>query len=209
MKFPSTARTWTIGCAVALVLVVMVWYYRRSSTVSLIPPRTQRSLDSLAITKPTFDSAQAAQRLAVVHDTVVSIVYRTKVERVMVHADAEHARADSLAVVAAAATDSAATLWHRAYDVRTSEADSLRHALVLSDSAWQHERDAYTGMRLLYQNDTLRRHAVEKVNTELTVAIGKLQQPCRLLPFIPCPSRTVTAIGSLAIGAVVAYELKR
>lgn len=206
---PST-RALTIGGVVAgVVLIVMVWYSRRTSTAPKIPPRTQRSLDSLSITKPTFDSTQAAGRRAVIHDTVVSVVYRTRVEQVVSHANVAHARADSLAAVARVATDSAATLWHRAYDVRTSEADSLRRALAFSDSAWQYQRDAYTGMRLLYQQDTLRRVAIERVNRELVTAIGKLQQPCRILPFVPCPSRVLTAIGSAAIGAVVVYEVKR
>lgn len=211
MKIPSTARGLAIGgsAAIVVLVLVMIWYSHRTSTQPTIPPRTQRSIDSLSITRPTFDSLQAAGRLAVVHDTVVSVVYRTKVVQVLGHADSAHVRADSLATVAATATDSAAIRWHRAYDARTMEADSLRRAVALSDSAWQHERDAYTGMRLLYANDTLRRVATEKVNKDLVTAIGKLQQPCRLLPFIPCPSRLVTAIGAATIGAVAVYELKR
>lgn len=208
MQVPSTRTIVWTGVGVAVALVVMVWYHHRSSTAPKIPPKTQRSIDSLSITKPTFDSMQAAGRLAVVHDTVISVVYRTKVERVAVAAAKIGVVADSLAVVAARAGDSS-VVWHAAYTARTREADSLMVALAASDSAWMSERRALTEMSTLYARDTLRRHATEKVNEELVTAIGKLQQPCRILPFVPCPSRLVTAAGSAAVAAVVTYRLKR
>lgn len=176
-----------------------------------IPPKTQRAIDSLNMTKPNFDSMQVAGREQVARDTIRATGHKQEATRAEATANFAKLTADSLAETAAklASSDSAALAWKDAYEARTREADAWHVAAVRNDSAYRAERDARLVLTTIYEADTLRRHAVEAVNVELQKAIGKLQQPCRIVGPIPCPNRTVTMVGSVVLGAVAGAALKR
>lgn len=174
-----------------------------------IPPKVQQSIDSLKITKPTFDSVARAGAATVARDTTRAKGYKTQATRTEITARGETVLADSLALVAtrARSADSAALSWQSAYEARTREADAWHATAVRNDSAYLAERDARTQLAALYGADTLRRIATETVNTDLQKAIAKLQVPCRIIGPIPCPSRTATFVGSVVLGAVAARAI--
>lgn len=161
-----------------------------------IPVEVQKRIDSLAITKAAFDSGQKAGLGRIVHDTVRAIVYKTRAAESETRAEIANTTADSLAAQAALAktADSAAVAWKAAYDVRTVEADQWRITAARNDSAYQAERSARVEALQLYDGAVKRLQSTELVNVDLRKAIAKLEQPCRILGPIPCPSRTVTLI---------------
>lgn len=201
----ARTRRGLIGAsALLLVLVVIAGLVARRfhGSGNTVPPREQHTIDSLRDRKPAFDSAAAAGRLQVIHDTVRAVVYRSVVKRVLVAAAADRTIADSLTQLAARATTAAdsATRYHAALDARTREADSLRVAVAFSDSAWQSERDARIGLGLLYGADTLRRVALEQLNVRLAHDVATAGQ-CRILWVAACPSRKEVFIGGTLLGA--------
>lgn len=170
-----------------------------------IPVETQATIDSLRFTAEAFRRMADSSQRIVVYDTIRSVV----IQRVAAKAVETSARlgttADSLARLA---KDSAA-LWERAYNVRTMEADTLRLAVAQLDTALAYERNARRTLGMVYGADTLRRITTERVNADLQTAISHLQQPCRVLGPIPCPSRSVTLVLSVTAGAAAGYFLAR
>jgi hypothetical protein len=186
-----------------------------------IDPKTQKSIDSLDATKPGFEKQKDSLITVVKHDTIfakaadkASAEANTRAERSRASAVASGKRADSLAAVARAHADSA-LLWRNAYEQRTMQADTLTRTVAEKDSAltaehaaFLHEQDARIGLGRLFGADTLRRLAIEKVNKGLEDDIKKLQQPCRIVGPIPCPSRTVVGLLSATLGAVAGRATK-
>lgn len=201
-----------VGAAVAVIIAIalgLAWFFRscQKEPGPKIPPRTQRSIDSLVITKPVFDSMQHAGQQQVARDTTRAISYRRQAQQAESSANFSKVTADTLAATAERikAADSAATAWKAAYEARTREAESWHLAAIRNDSAYQAERDARLTLGSLYGADTLRRIATEKVTTELQDAIKHLQQPCRVIGRIPCPSRTVTFVLTAVAAGTAGY----
>lgn len=193
---------WTVGLVgVLLALFVFAW---RRPVPPKIDPATQHVIDSLRVTADGFRH-QADSALGVVRiDTIRAAARVVTKTKVVADAAALGRLADSLARVA----DSAAT-WQRAYTVRTLERDTLQVALALADTALLFERDARGQLQLLYAQDTARRAALERVSAGLQRDIARLQQPCKLIGPLPCPSRTVTLIAGAALGLVATRALGR
>lgn len=214
VSLPSTwvnfgkAKLMGLGLAGAFILVLLVAWALRSCQPTpppKIPPKVQKSIDSLATTRPSFDSAAVAGRQEVARDTTRATGFKKQGTQAEATANFAKITADSLAASAARthASDSAAAAWKDAYDARTREAEAWHVAAVRNDSAYQAERDARVRLAGLYAADTLRRIATEKVNGELQDAIKKLQVPCTVpgtFGKVPCPSRTVVMVGSAGLG---------
>lgn len=206
MRFPEALKTRLAGVGVTLAVIVAVAfglaYMFRSCQPEpppKIPPKTQKSIDSLEITKPAFDSAQHAGQQKVARDTTVAIGHKARANEAEASANFTKITADSLAAAATRAknAEDAAAAWKEAFDARTREAEKWHLAAIRNDSAYKAERDARIAAVNLWVTDTLRRHAAEVVNTELRDAIKKLEQPCRVpgtFGKVPCPSRTVTFV---------------
>lgn len=195
------------GVGLALVSIIAValllaWLFKscQREPPPKIPVKTQRTIDSLQNTKTTFDSSQTAGKQKVARDTTRAVTHHAAAVQAEASANFSKLTADSLAVTAAHAktADSAAAAWKDAYDARTREAEQWHAAAVRNDSAYQAERDARIAAVSLWAADTLRRHVTEQVNLDLRKAIDKLQQPCKIIGPIPCPSRTVTMVLSAA-----------
>lgn len=200
-----------VGIVGVIAIIVAVLFGLRGCHTTPGPKidvKTQHSLDSLKITKPAFDSTQKAIAAAVARDTIITIIH-DKASAVALAASVEaRTRADALALEARTALDSA-TAWHRAYDARTEEAGKLRTALAEKDSALTSERSALFRLSGAYASDTLRRNSIERVNKGLVDDIAKLQQPCRIIGPIPCPSRTASALLAGVGGALAGYGAHR
>lgn len=199
--------------AIAAAVLGLAWMFKscQPEPAPKIPPKTQRAIDSLTMTKPSFDASQVAGRQQVARDTIRASVQKRQASQAEASANFAKLTADSLAQTAAAlhSADSAALAWKEAYDARTREAEAWHVASIRNDSAYRAEHDARVAMTALYEADTLRRHAIEAVNLDLQKAIKKLEAPCRIVGPIPCPNRTVTMVGSVILGAVAGAAAKR
>jgi hypothetical protein len=187
---------WTlILIGAAIVLLFGIDYCARRDPAPKIPPKVQRSIDSLDVTRQAFNDHRDTVILRAATETVTAVRYVVASADVERRARSSARRADSLAALG--------TVWHEAYDARTAQVVELDSALTLKDSAWRSERASRISYQSLYADDTLRRVAIERVNGDLRAAIGKLDRPCRVLG-ISCPSRTAVAIGGAVLGAFVA-----
>lgn len=196
--------------AIGLGVLLAFQSCRDSDPGPKIPPAVERRIDSMAITKPAFDSTQAAGRAEVGKDTTAALLARVRAARVRDSALFAQRLADSLGAAAARAqtSDSAAVAWMLAYEARSEEAARLRVSNDSLESAYRSERSARLTLSVLYAKDTLRRNATEKINADLREAITRLERPCRIVGPIPCPNRTVSALLGAAAGAAAAKGSK-
>jgi hypothetical protein len=225
MRILSDTVTWSRGkvlaasggTLLAIGAIIVLLFGRCTPTPGpKIDPKTQRSLDSLALTAQQFKMQRDSLLLHIKHDTILSITYQhdaavanQSAERSRASAVAAGKRADALAKEAAAAhtaADSAAK-YHAALDERTRERDTLLVAVAAKDSAYKaqvaataKEHSAFVNLSTAYGADTTRRVALERVNAGLVKDIARLQQPCKLIGLVPCPSRTVTGLISAGVG---------
>lgn len=192
------------GTLVAIGLCVLLAHLRRGAPPP-IPPKDQTTLDSLAVTRPTYT---AAIDTLTVHETT----YVARSVRAAQTANVQRTNADSLAHVAdslgvdAAAQHDSNTTWHVIAELRKREADalhtandSLRAALTFEQLA----RAAADGRALRAEQ---RDSASEALNQRLAAAVAHAGD-CHLVPFVPCPSRKVSAIGGVIAGAAAMYKL--
>jgi hypothetical protein len=196
---------------VAVIALLLLWVAAKSCArpdPPLIPAHTQQTLDSLRITAPGFRARQDSVLRTVIHDTIIETQFVTRAATALGAATTSGRAADSLAILAQR-SDSLSLGWRRAYTARTVEADSLRVATRVLDSALMAARDARTGALLLYAADTVRRVAVERVNADLVESLRTAKQPCKFIRLLPCPTRTVTFVIGTALGAGAATALLR
>lgn len=194
MKYLSPKAAIT-GSGIVIIILVLAYLLKNcgGGGKAKIDAKTQRSIDSLAATRPAFQRTKDSIITVVVHDTVhAAVVYRTSIAT-GARAEASGRIADSLGSLARLHADSA-RLWRAAYESRTREVDTLKLAVVQLDSAYRYEHEARIALGTLYGADTIRRIAEERVNAGLIRDISRLQQPCKVVGFIPCPTRTVTMV---------------
>lgn len=181
-----------------LLAIVVGWAFhtcgKRSDNAPKIPPAVQKTIDSLNRTNDSVHKATDSVLTVVKHDTVHAIKILRRVDTVERIIRRTEAAADSLAKL---------QQWEAAYRAEKVANDSLH---VVNDSlhaAFVAERNARVETFRLFVSDTVRRTTIERVNTDLQKAISKLQQPCKVIGPIPCPSRTATAVISSLTGLTV------
>lgn len=187
---------WPMAAVIVVAAVfAAAWIFRSCAPepAPKIPPALQRQLDSLAATATAFEHEKDSLSKIVRVDTVHTIIVNKQAEATKAQAVSLGAKADSLATEARKAQDDA-DLWEQAYKYRTEERDSLQSAYTQKSNALDSEIEARRKLTVLYVADTLRRNSFEQANAGLQTAISKLEQPCRLLGPIKCPSRTVTMV---------------
>jgi hypothetical protein len=188
----------------ALVLVSAGIFLRSSHQPAPVPPKLQKTIDSLAIVKPIEDHRLDSLKQDAARSAKLAEAATKRAELAQASAEIHKRRADSLAKVAASrpvgpTIDSAATEWHRAYDERTTEAEGLRRAVAEKDDGIVQLNGIITDLRLsnatLAKRDTAQTAVIIGLQAAVTEA-GK----CRIALGIPCPSRPV----SYALGAATA-----
>jgi hypothetical protein len=183
-----------IFVAVLVIAVAVFALCFRPPSPKPIPPKDQHTLDSLAITKPTFDSSiQASVQRETVYVRRVDTL-RTTIVRLERKTDTLRVRADTLA---AAAHDSGS--WHAAYTARTLEADTLRTVVVHLDSALGIEHLARLDADQRGVGLQNRLTVAEGLNQRLAADVKKAAE-CRVL-WMRCPSRTRVAVVSGVLAA--------
>jgi hypothetical protein len=116
----------------------------------------------------------------------------------MKEADRIHAVADTAGQHAITVRDSL-EMWRKRDSLHVVEIDSLRRA---------HHVDSLQVLFLTRDRDAWKTHsdsvvtAMDALKRDLKTA----EQQCRILPFVPCPTRTEAAIGGAIAGALVAHN---
>lgn len=187
----------------ALALLLVLSFLRKPTPI--IAPADRVTLDSLTRLREgdqhIIDSLRSS---ALTHSTAgASAAGRARASEAT--ASAIRTRADTAASRALrtdpAASDSLAAAWRQAYTLRTEERDTLLVALAQKDSAYRNASSAANDNRLALTKLTDRNDAVEKLNSSLATALTKAERGCRVLWTVPCPSRKVTLIGGVVLGA--------
>lgn len=185
--------------AVAIVGVVSVALFARCGHTPAIPEAERHTIDSLAITKPAFDSTQHARAKA-------ETVYVTRATHTVAVAEATARTTDSLrrvAIVSEARAEAegdtaslwrtAARDWHTTADSAIASRDSLRHAVGDLRLALD-----LRGVELTDE------HKRRVAGDELALRLAKEFRhagECRVL-FLTCPSRTRVAVVTAGVTAV-------
>lgn len=191
----------------AAILIGLTCHRQASSA---IPPKVQAELNALKAERPTFlrtiDSLKTSSAAA----TTRANTSVTQAHTTVINSGVNRRLADSLAVVAAAdsSAEASSLQWRHAYTARTLEADSLRVAVALLDSAQAERERARVAISAALAISEARRERSEKVNSDLQKAIARASAPCKVLWVVPCVSRTTAfAVGAVA-GAAIAYTVK-
>jgi hypothetical protein len=192
-----TNRTVIVWLVLGLIVLMMALCFRPPPPAP-VPPKDQHTLDSLAITKPVFDSI--VKSLAVAETVYVARVdtLRLRTTIVQYHADTLRLIADSLAAIAQ---------WKPAYEARTAEADTLRVALVQKDTAFALEHRALLAADQQANILTNRLTVSEDLNTRLAADVKKAAD-CRVL-WMRCPSRTRVAVVAVPLSLAIGFFAHR
>lgn len=186
-----------VATLVAVVIAVLSFPHRNAT-----PKKDQNTLDSLRITHPMFEALR---------DTLIlrETTYVRRVDTLVRYAnqlDANastlHKTADSLAGVARSLPETV-TVWRRAYEVRSQEADTLRKALFVTRSALENEQQARAAADLRADATSARLTVSENLNTRLANDIRSASE-CKFL-WMRCPSRPAVFATGAILGAGVAY----
>lgn len=204
---------WTIGglgviIAALAVGLVLKSCQRSPDPANKIPPSLAKTLDSLDVTKPTFEGRRDSVLRVVTIDTAAAARAQRLAKASRDSAEGFRKRADSLAALASVYADST-FIWRQAYEARTEEAEQLRRSIDSTESALQSERNARASILTSWRESEARRAELERANAGLRTAIAQLEKPCRILGPIPCPSRTVSAVGGVVIGVVALSSSRR
>lgn len=195
---------WIAGAIVALVALSFAFCRPQPKPV---PPKEQKSIDSLTITKPTFDSTQHAVTegakkviTKIVHDSAAAVAAR-KI------ADDYRRIADSALAVARASHDTTSAAFVAAENA-TKEANQLRAMNDTLRSDLSIAKDTIAALVHQIKRDSTRQNATDDLNARLAADIRR-GDGCRLAWLLACPSRKATAVVSATIGFGAGYVAHR
>lgn len=202
----SVAFLWILIAALGALAVYAA--VRPRASTPLIPKATQDLIDSLARThaadRRSLDSLRAKASDAQTAGTQRieqgrAVVARSTVDRHLADSLAERARKSALSADSVA---QAAELYRLAYEARTREADSLRKAFALADSAHRADSLAIALLRGVDVISAQRQAKIEELNAQLQDVAKKAERGCRVL-WLSCPTRTTTLVVGAAGGVVL------
>lgn len=197
---PSTVGWLVVTGALAAALVASHW--PRSEAGEKVPASIAKTADSLKVTRPAADNRRDSLVRSAAADTMRAVRAERLAKAARDSAERFRKAADSAAALARVYGDSA-FLWRDAYENRTAEAGQLRTALDSAEAGNRAMTSAAASLRLAWLDaDARRRQAEEVVIPGLERAIRQLDQPCRIVGPIKCPSRRVSFVAG-AVGAVV------
>jgi len=189
------------GTAIGLgVLIVGLWVAFCRPQPNPIPPKEQTTIDSMAATKPHFDSTRhsvvdSAQKVVtrIVHDSAAAV-------RARAQADQYRRIADSALAVARAEHDTTSAAFVAAENA-TREADQLRATTDTLAHRLSEAKQAIVSLTEQIVRDSVRQHATDDLTARLARDVKTAGQ-CHILPFVACPSRKVVVVGGVVLGVV-------
>lgn len=192
----SKARQYVILATLGAIVVYAVGQFAHPSGQSR---ETTRLTDSLAVSRPAFDST--VRELVRVETVTVARATGFAQAATWTKVRADSLRRLSEALAGLAAASASADDWHAAFVVSRQEADSLRVAASAFEHAFGAEREARLEADARADAERARRQAVERLNVRLASDLRHARD-CKLLG-VPCPSRTATGL----VVAVVTWVL--
>lgn len=169
------------------------------------PTKSEKTADSLAITKPIDQALIDSSNARIVARGKASSVAESSAKASQASAARERRVADSLAAVAAVAVDQASA-WHSAYDARNSEAIDLRKAVDSNIVVIASLKADTTELRFQLTTVNKRLKTTEDVNAGLRKDLEQARE-CKILGFVNCPSRIQSA--ALTVVTYVAVDKYR
>jgi hypothetical protein len=187
-----------MSAIILLALALVLARHFTGATVK-VPPALTTRVDSMRITAPSYAASQ--ESLTVAASAAVATAAR-HAARATVHranADRSAQRADTLA---------RDTLWRAAYEARTAEVVQLRDAFVAESLRADREVEARVLAERRADAAELRVAALTNLNNDVYRTLQRATE-CRVIGPIPCPSRTVVAVGGVIVGAGAVLWLKQ
>lgn len=182
------------------VLVGSLWFAFCRPRPNPIPPKEQTTIDSMAATKPHFDSTRhgvvdSARKVVtrIVHDSAAAV-------RARAEADQYRRLADSALAVARAQHDTTSAAFVAAENA-TKEAEQLRASNDTLTHRLSESKQTILALTEQVGRDSSRLAASENLDARLARDVKTAGQ-CRILPFVACPSRKVVAVGGVLVGVV-------
>ena len=198
------------SAATLLTVLGVLFFAWREDQKPAIPDSTRLLADSLRTTAPAFDSVVSAQFEEAERQNAIARRLAHQERALKALRDSLGRRADSLALDAGQAVDSARA-WRVAYEARTEEVVTERargDTLDAQVRALTIARDSATARA---DATALRLDAVERVNAGLTASITKLTT-CKVdlvLASIPCISRRSAFVAGVATAGGAVLMLRR
>jgi hypothetical protein len=164
------------------------------------PTKSEQTADSLKATRPAEQALLDSSNARIAARAAPSAKAEADAKASKASAERNRRLADSLAVVAATAADSA-TAWHNAYDKRNDEAIDLRKTVASNVVTIFNLKADTTDLRFQLKTVNTRLKTTEDVNDGLRKDLEQARK-CKILGLVNCPSR-IQAV----VMAVVADEL--
>ncbi len=202
--FTSIQVMGALAAMLIILITIVVWL---RPTPKPVPPREQTSIDSLAATKPRFDTVRI-ESVRVETLMVSRSAQETRQSAIAGRmADSLHRVADELQHAAATAGESSER-WFQVAETRKVENDSLRSANTALAFALT---DQTTARMAADQRATAAEQRLA-ATTDLTERLKKdiaAGDRCRILYLVECPSRKVSTVAGIAAGTTIAFVFLR
>lgn len=201
----ATARSYWRELVIGVLLLALVGLsattcqYRKKG----VSAKSQQTIDSLAATRPAFDSAQSQSRVDELAHVTAAARMEAAVAKLTKSAAQDRQTADRLAAAALTAGTDAAQ-WRVAYEARTDEAVTLRAALDTANARADAERMARLEADRRAARDSARTVALQNLALGLERDANRAAN-CRIARIIPCITRTQAFVGGAILGGAATY----
>jgi hypothetical protein len=196
----QTRSYWREALIGLLLLVIIVGSVATCRyTKKGVSEKSQKTIDSLQVTRPAHDSALLVTRQEEAAHVLAAETLARSVERLRSVAAQQRRVADSLAALLE---------WQAAYVARTQEADSLRKVADDATARAEQERFARLQADRRAALDSARNVALQKLALGLEKDANRAAN-CRIAGFIPCATRTQTFVAGAVLGGAGAYLIAR
>lgn len=188
-----------VGIAVAFIILFVFMFCRAQPNV--VPPKDQKTFDSLGATKPAYDSGRKENVKAQGAAVLRSSTHARQATQSLHAADSLHALAIALQRLAEAAKDTSSR-WYPVAVARQKENDSLRASNRGLDSALTEQKAATALADQRARIDSIRLFVSSQLNDRLANDIKTAGQCRWMAGLLACPTRTATAITFAVVGVV-------
>lgn len=196
------------GAAAALLAVAgIVWFTQRRPDPATPSPRTQWSIDSLAVTRPSHLAAQDSSRRRAAAAVAVGARHDVAADRALAAADSLAHVIDSLRRQPAAIADTSSP-WRAIADSLEHETGTLRVVVRERTASRDSARSALRETESRAARDSARTVALEQLQTRLERELRTAGQ-CRVLFVVRCPTRTEAVVGGVILGVLAKREFDR
>jgi hypothetical protein len=179
--------------AIVVGLVILFLFMFCRAQPNVVPPKEQKTIDSMGVTKPIYDSTRKENVKAEGASVLRSSTHVRQATTSLHAADSLHALAIVVQRLAEAQHDTA-SLWHAVAMLKEKENDSLRASNRGLDSALQQQKIATAFADQRAHIDSIRLVASSQLNDRLANDVKTAGQCHFGHGLFQCPTRTETAV---------------